>query len=219
MMKRILSFLLLVMLQFSALPQNSSVRIALMKYGGGGDWYCDPTALPNLIEFCNREIGTNIFPEHAVADIGSQEIFNYPFIHMTGHGNIVFTDMEAGNLRRYFEAGGFLHIDDDYGFDLFIRREMKKVFPEKEFLELPLSHPIFRQKFSFPNGLPKVHEHDNKPPQAFGLYIENRLVCLYTYESDISDGWEDIEVHNDPETVRQKALQMGANIISFVFGQ
>jgi hypothetical protein len=218
-MKRILSLLLLLVVQLTAIAQNSSVKIALMKYGGGGDWYSDPTALPNLIEFCNREIGTNIFPEHAVADVGSQEIFNYPFIHMTGHGNIVLSDLEAGNLRHYLEAGGFLHIDDDYGFDLFIRREMKKVFPEKEFLELPFSHPVFRQKFSFPNGVPKVHEHDNKPPQAFGLYIGNRLVCLYTYESDISDGWEDIEVHNDPETVRQKALQMGANIISFVFGQ
>jgi hypothetical protein len=218
-MKRILSFLLLLMLQVTASPQNSSVKIALMKYGGGGDWYCDPTALPNLIEFCNREIGTNIFPEHAIADIGSQEIFNYPFIHMTGHGNIVISDPEARNLRQYFEAGGFLHIDDDYGFDLFLRREMKKVFPEQEFQELPFSHPIYRQKFSFPNGLPKVHEHDNKPPRAFGLYIGNRLVCLYTYESDISDGWEDIEVHNDPESVRQKALQMGANIISFVFSQ
>jgi hypothetical protein len=218
-MKIKLALLLLVMSQLTAIAQNSSVKIALMKYGGGGDWYCDPTALPNLIEFCNREIGTNIFPEHAVADVGSQEIFNYPFIHMTGHGNIVMSDLEAANLRHYLEAGGFLHIDDDYGFDLFIRREMKKVFPEKEFLELPVSHPIFRQKFSFPNGVPKVHEHDNKPPQAFGLYIGNRLVCLYTYESDISDGWEDIEVHNDPEPVRQKALQMGANIISFVFGQ
>ena len=218
-MKRILSFLLLLILQLSAFPQNSSVKIALMKYGGGGDWYCDPTALPNLIGFCNREIGTNIYPEHAIADVGSQEIFNYPFIHMTGHGNIVFNDIEARNLRQYFEAGGFLHIDDDYGFDLFVRREMRKIFPEQEFQEIPFSHPVFRQKFNFPNGLPKVHEHDNKPPQAFGLYLGNRLVCLYTFECDLSDGWEDIEVHNDPETVRQKALQMGANIISFVFGQ
>jgi hypothetical protein len=205
--------------QLATFSQNSSVRIGLMKYGGGGDWYCDPTALPNLIAFCNREIGTTIYPEHSTVDAGSQEIFNYPFIHMTGHGNIFFNTSEAKNIRDYLESGGFLHIDDDYGFDLFVRREMKKVFPEKEFTELPFDHPVFRQKFIFQEGLPKVHEHDNKPPQAFGLFDGSRLVCLYTYECDLSDGWEDVEVHNDPEPLRQKALQMGANIISFVFGQ
>jgi len=211
-------FLLFLVFSQNALQaQNTSVRIALLKYGGGGDWYCDPTALPNLIGFCNREIGTNIYSEHATVDAGSVEIFNYPFIHMTGHGNVVFSDIEARNLRLYLEAGGFLHIDDDYGMDLFIRREMKKVFPEQEFTELPVSHPLYRQKYNFPDGLPKIHEHDNKPPQAFGLYVENRLVCLYTYESDLSDGWEDIEVHNDPEEIRTQALQMGANLISYVF--
>jgi hypothetical protein len=212
-------FLFLIAIPVSAWSQNTSVRIALAKYGGGGDWYCDPTALPNLIAFCNRELGTNIFPEHSTVDVGSQEIFNFPFVHLTGHGNVVFTDSEVRNLRLYLEAGGFLHIDDDYGLDLFIRREMKKVFPEQEFSELPSSHPIYRQKFTFPDGLPKIHEHDNKPPQAFGLFIGNRLVCLYTYECDLSDGWEDIDVHNDPEEVRQKALKMGANIISYVFKQ
>ncbi len=217
-MKKIL-LILFCLWHFAAFPQKSSVRIGLMKYGGGGDWYCDPTALPNLISFCNRVIGTTIAPVHATVDVGSQEIFNYPFIHMTGHGNIFFSEQEAGNLRDYLEAGGFLHIDDDYGFDLFVRREMRKVFPEKEFLEIPTDHPIYRQKFTFPGGLPKIHEHDNKPPQAFGLFAGTRLVCLYTYECDLSDGWEDVEVHNNPETARQKALQMGANIISFVFGQ
>ena len=212
-------FLFLIAIPVIVWSQNTSVRIALVKYGGGGDWYCDPTALPNLIVFCNRELGTNIFPEHSTVDVGSQEIFNFPFVHLTGHGNVVFTDSEVRNLRLYLEAGGFLHIDDDYGLDLFIRREMKKVFPEQEFSELPTSHPIYRQKFTFPDGLPKIHEHDNKPPQAFGLFIGNRLVCLYTYESDLSDGWEDIDVHNDPEEVRQKALKMGANIISYVFKQ
>jgi hypothetical protein len=218
-MYRLFTLILAVLLQVSAPAQNSSVKIALMKYGGGGDWYCDPTALPNLIAFCNREIATNIFPEHSTVEVGSQELFNFPFVHMTGHGNIVFTDSEATNLRHYLEAGGFLHIDDDYGFDLFMRREMKKVFPEKDFQELPFSHPLFHQKFPFSDGLPKIHEHDNKPPQAFGLFIGNRLVCLYTFECDLSDGWEDIDVHNDPEPVRQKALRMGANIISFVFKQ
>ena len=211
--------LFFLLFHFFVFSQNSSVRIALLKYGGGGDWYCDPTALPNLIAFCNKEIGTSIFPEHSMVDVGSQEIFNYPFIHMTGHGNVVFTESEARNLRTYLESGGFLHIDDCYGLDLFVRREMKKVFPEKEFTELPFSHPIFRQKFNFPNGLPKIHEHDNKPPQAFGIFIGDRLVCLFTYECDLGCGWEDIEVHNDPEPVRLKALQMGANIISFVFSQ
>lgn len=218
-MRKLLFLILFCIAQVAVFSQNSSVRIGLMKYGGGGDWYCDPTALPNLISFCNRNIGTTINPEHATVDVGSQEIFNYPFIHMTGHGNILFSDTDARNLRDYLEAGGFLHIDDDYGFDLFVRREMKKVFPEKEFMELPFDHPVFRQKFNFPEGLPKVHEHDNKAPQAFGLFAGTRLVCLYTYECDLSDGWEDVEVHNDPEPLRQKALQMGANIISFVFGQ
>jgi hypothetical protein len=199
--------------------QSSTVKIALLKYAGGGDWYADPTALPNLIRFCNRETGTTIFPDYTTVEAGSPDIFNYPFVHMTGHGNVVFSESEARNLRLYMEAGGFLHIDDNYGMDEFVRREMKKVFPEKDFQELPSSFPIFSQRFKFPDGLPKIHEHDNKPPQAFGIFIEDRLVCLYTYESDISDGWEDFEVHRDPEEVRLKALRMGANIIAYVFGQ
>jgi hypothetical protein len=213
-------FLLYILLLPVILPgQNTSVRIALVKYGGGGDWYSDPTALPNLIRFCNQELKTNIHPEPATVDVGSQDIFNYPFVHLTGHGNVVFSDNDARNLRLYLEAGGFLHIDDNYGLDPYIRREMKKVFPEKDFVELPQTYPIFQQKFSFPNGLPKIHEHDNKPPQAFGIFIKERLVCLYTYETDLGDGWEDPEVHNNPEDIRLKALQMGANIISYVFQQ
>ena len=199
--------------------QNSSVRIGLVKYAGGGDWYCDPTALPNLITFCNRELNADIYPEYTTVEVGSADIFNFPYVHLTGHGNVIFSDSDARNLRQYLEAGGFLHIDDDYGIDTYIRREMKKVFPERDFQELPFSHPVFHQKFSFPEGLPKIHEHDNKPPQAFGIFIDNRLVCLYSYESDLSDGWEDKDVHKDPEEVRLKALRMGANIISFVFNQ
>lgn len=199
--------------------QNTSVKIALAKYGGGGDWYSNPTSLPNLIRFCNSELRSNIHPDPATVEVGSQEIFNYPFVHMTGHGNVVFSSSDARNLRLYLESGGFLHIDDNYGIDAFIRREMKKVFPERDFVELPNNFPIFSQKYNFPDGLPKIHEHDNKPPQAFGLFIDDRLVCLYTYEADLGDGWEDAEVHKDPEEVRQKALQMGANIISYVFGQ
>jgi hypothetical protein len=199
--------------------QSQVTRIALLKYGGGGDWYADPTALPNLISFCNSQMNTNIHPEPSTVEAGSAEIFNFPFVHLTGHGNIVFSEQEAINLRTYLEAGGFLHADDNYGLDPFFRREMKKVFPDKELIELPASHPIFHQKYSFTDGLPKIHEHDNKPPQAFGIFIDDRLVCLYTYESDISDGWEDEAVHNNPPGLREIALKMGANIISFVFSQ
>lgn len=202
-----------------ASAQNTSVKIALIKYGGGGDWYSDPTALHNLIRFCNSNLRTNIFPEPSNVEVGNRDLFNYPFTHLTGHGNVVFSMSEANNLRTYLEAGGFLHIDDNYGLDEFIRREMKKVFPGKDFIELPPSHPIFHQKYDFPEGLPKIHEHDGKPPQAFGLFSGNRLVCLYTYESDLGDGWEDPEVHNDPDELRQKALKMGANIINFAFNQ
>ncbi len=210
---------MLLLLPVASPAQNTSVKIALAKYGGGGDWYSNPTSLPNLIRFCNSELRSNIHPEPATVEVGSQEIFNYPFVHMTGHGNVVFSSSDARNLRLYLESGGFLHIDDNYGIDTYIRREMKKVFPEREFVELPNNFPIFSQKFNFPDGLPKIHEHDNKPPQAFGIFIDDRLVCLYTYEADLGDGWEDAEVHKDPEEVRRKALQMGANIISYVFGQ
>ncbi len=216
---RYILFLLLTAFFLAGNSQNTSVKIALAKYSGGGDWYSDPTALPNLIEFCNRNLKTNINPEPSTIEVGSPEIFNFPYIELTGHGNIVFSETDAINLRVYMEGGGFLHADDNYGMDEYFRREMKKVFPEKEFVELPPSHPIFHEKYNFPNGLPKIHEHDNKPPQAFGIFIEDRLVCLYTYECDLGDGWEDPDVHNDPEELRQKALQMGANIISFVFNQ
>ena len=192
-------------------------QIALLKYRGGGDWYANPTALPNLIRFCNQNLQTSLNPEYATVEVGSPDIFNYPFIHMTGHGNVVFSDEEAANLRRYLMAGGFLHIDDNYGLRQFVFPQMKMVFPELEFVELPFNHPLFHQKYKFPGGLPKIHEHDNKPPQAFALIWEGRMVCLFTYESDLGDGWEDFEVHKDSEAVRTKALQMGANIIQYVF--
>ena len=212
---------LLILLLFSTVSfaQNSSVKIALLKYNGGGDWYSDPTALPNLIEYCNKNLNTNINPEPSTIEVGSPEIFNFPYVELTGHGNIIFSENEAMNLRNYLEAGGFLHADDNYGMDEYFRREMKKVFPEKEFVELPPSHPIFHQKYNFENGIPKIHEHDGKPPKAFGIFIEDRLVCLYTYETDLGDGWEDEDVHNDPQDLREKALKMGANIISFIFNQ
>lgn len=212
----ILFFLLIGTAVFA---QNQGVRIALLKYNGGGDWYSDPTALPNLIKFCNENIHTDIYPEPSTIEIGSSEIFNFPFVYTTGHGNIVLSKSDAQNLRLYLEAGGFFHVDDNYGIDKYFRREMKKVFPNKEFVELPPSHPIFHQKYDFNEGLPKIHEHDGKRPQAFGIFIDKRLVCLYTYECDLGDGWEDYEVHKDPPELHEKALKMGANIISFVFKQ
>ncbi len=218
-MKIITTIYIILGASFGLYSQDSSVKIALLKYNGGGDWYADPTALPNLIEFCNQNLHTNIYVEPSTIEIGSSEILNYPFVHLTGHGNIIFSDNDVRNLKRYLLAGGFLHVDDNYGLDEYFRREMKKLFPGNEFIELPPSHEIFHQKYEFPNGLPKIHEHDNKQAQAFGLFVDGRMVCLYTYESDLGDGWEDPEVHSDPEETRQKALQMGANIISFVFNQ
>ena len=195
-------------------------QLAVLKYNGGGDWYANlETSLPNLIRFCNTQLKMNINPEQAIVEAGSQEIFNYPFVHMTGHGNVIFNMQEAENLRNYLMAGGFLHISDNYGMDQFVRLQMKKVFPEIDFVELPFNHPIYHQKFDFPNGLPKIHEHDNKPPKGFGLIYEGRLVCFYDYECDLGDGWESREVHNNSEETRQKALKMGANILSYAFTQ
>lgn len=205
--------ILLISLTFS---QIFAQQIALVKYRGGGDWYANPTSLPNLVKFCNKELGMSL-GEPATVDVGSREIFNYPFIHITGHGNIVFSDEEAFNLRTYLLSGGFLHIDDNYGLDKFIRPQMKKVFPELEFVELPNNHSIYHQKYDFPNGIPKIHEHDNKPPQGFGLIYEGRLVCFYSYETDLGDGWEDYAVHLNSEETRIKALRMGANMIQYVF--
>ncbi len=197
--------------------QQTVLKIAKLKYGGGGDWYANKTSLPNLIRFCNSNLKMSLATEEDIVETGSREIFNYPFVHMTGHGNVVFSQTEAQNLRSYLISGGFLHIDDNYGMDKFIRLELKKVFPELELTELPFTHPIYQQKFKFPNGLPKVHEHDGKPPKGYGLFHEGKLVLFYTHECDLGNGWEDQIIYNDPEEVRQKALQMGANIISYVF--
>ncbi len=204
---------------FIPTPDNN-VKIGLLKYSGGGDWYSNrETSLPNLIRFCNRELDTNIDPQQVIVDVGSIELFNLPFVHMTGHGNVVFSDEEARNVRKYLESGGFLHIDDNYGMDQYVRTAIKQVFPNKEFVEIPFSHPIYHQAFDFNNGLPKVHEHDGAASKGYGIFIEDRLVCFYSFESDLGDGWEDPEVHNDPEQVRRKALQMGANLIQFAFDQ
>jgi hypothetical protein len=194
-----------------------SQEIALLKYSGGGDWYANPTSLPNLIKFCNSNINTRIKAKPATVVPSSPELFSYPFVHMTGHGNVVFSDADVSNLRNYLTSGGFLHIDDNFGMDQYIRKEIKKIFPNTNLVEIPTNHPIFQKPFLFANGLPKIHEHDGTAPQAFGIFIENRLVLLYTFECDLGDGWEDAEVHNDPATVREKALKMGANIMNYIF--
>lgn len=192
-------------------------EIALVKYNGGGDWYANPTSLPNLIQFCNTNIGTIIKPKPATVSPGSSDIFSYPYVHMTGHGNVVFNDAEISNLKKYLQSGGFLHIDDNYGMDQYIRKEIKKIFPNNSLVEIPATHAIFQKPFLFSNGLPKIHEHEGKRPQAFGIFIDSKLVLLYTFECDLGDGWEDPEVHNDPAGVREKALKMGANIINYIF--
>ena len=209
--------ILTVIFSWSSFAQNSSYKIGLLKYKGGGDWYANPTALSNLISYCNQELGTNIDPVYDEVSVSDQSIYNYPLVHLTGHGNIVLTSQEAKNLRNYLIAGGFLHISDNYGLDPFIRKEIKKVFPEIDFVELPYDHPIYHQKFDFKDGLPKIHQHDEKPPVGLGLIFKGRLVCFYDYECDLGDGWEDQEVHNDSDEARTKALQMGANIIAYSF--
>ena len=213
MLVRIIFF---VFIPFFVFSQNT-YSLAVLKYNGGGDWYANPTALPNLIEFTNKNIGTNIKKNPEIVDVGSLDLYNFPFIHMTGHGNVIFNDDEANNLRKYLLAGGFLHVDDNYGMDEFFRRELKKVFPNKELVKINFNHNIFNQSYNFPNGLPKIHVHDAKPAEALGIFDNGRLICLYTYESDLSDGWEDPEVHNDSYETRLKALKMGSNIIEYVF--
>lgn len=207
--------ILLMVFFISALP-GLSQEVAVLKYEGGGDWYANPTGLPNLIRFCNENLNTRISEKPATVEVQSRELFDYPIVFMTGHGNVFFSEKSAENLRTYLLAGGFLHVSDNYGLDPYLRKEMKKVFPDLDFQEIPVDHPIYKQTYSF-DGLPKIHEHDAQPPQGFGLFYEGRLLCFYDYESDLSDGWEDEAIHNDPPEVRIKALQMGSNIIEYAF--
>lgn len=218
-MKKRLAFLLIFsFFAMSAGMPEPTVKLGLLKYNGGGDWYANlETSLRNLIVFCNSNLNTTISPEQGVVEVGSPELFNYPFVHMTGHGNVVFSQQEAQNLRNYLIGGGFLHISDNYGMDKFIRPQLKKVFPELELVELPFNHPLYHQKFEFPNGLPKIHEHEGGYPQGLGLIYDGRLVCFYDFECDLGDGWEDFEVHKDSPETRQKALRMGANLVEYAF--
>ncbi len=219
-LKRLISVIAgLACFVFSTSFSPPGYEIALLKYSGGGDWYANPTSLPNLVKFANRVLGTNISEDVPTVDVGSPELMNYPFVHMTGHGNVVFSQQEIQNLRQYLMGGGFLHIDDNYGMDKFIRPQLKRLFPELDLVELPFNHPIYHQKFEFPYGLPKIHEHDGLPPQGFGLIWKGRLVLFYSYECDLGDGWEDPEVHKDSEAIRTKALQMGANLLQYVFNE
>ena len=207
--------ILFIFITTSFIGQSHSFKIGILKYNGGGDWYANPTALKNLIQFCNTNLNTNIDPMYDEIEVGNLSIFQYPWVHLTGHGNVVFSPKEANNLRNYLISGGFLHISDNYGLDPFIRKEMKKVFPEIDFVELPLNHEIYETPYAFKNGLPKIHEHDDNSPLGLGLIYEGRLVCFYDFECDLGDGWEDEEVHDDSEEIRTKALKMGANILSY----
>ena len=197
---------------------SPTFEFAVMQYNGGGDWYSNPTSMPNLVRFCNENIGMNISEEVPYVGVGSADLSMYPFVHMTGHGNVVLSSSEARNLREYLSAGGFLHISDNYGMDKYIRQEFKKVFPELEWVEIPFDHPVYHQKYNFKQGLPKIHEHDDHPPRGFGIFFEGRLVCFYDHECDLGDGWEDYQVHRDPEEIRLLALQMGANLVQYALG-
>jgi len=192
-------------------------QIATLEYGGGGDWYANPTAVPNLITFCNENIHTKINKKPTSVKSASIDVYKYPILFITGHGNIFLDENSVENLRDYMTSGGFVHLSDNYGLDQYARREFKKVFPELEFKEVPYTHPIYHQTYDFNEGVPKIHEHDGKAPKGYGLFYEGALVCFYDYESDLSDGWESQAVHNDPPAIRLKALQMGANIIQYAF--
>ena len=207
--------LLFSMLLFAQDFQYGEFTIAQIHYDGGGDWYANPSALPNLLQFIAEHTKINLNMKPAKVRLDENDIFNYPYIYITGHGNIKFSDTEVKNLRLFFDSGGFLHADDNYGMDKSFRREIAKIFPNEEWIELPFEHEIYHQTFSFPSGLPKIHEHDNKPPQGFGIFRNGRLVIFYTYECDLGDGWEDPHVHKDPEHLRRKALQMGTNIVVY----
>ena len=211
-----LIFLIFALYLWQLEAQN--LRIAKIKYQGGGDWYANKTALPNLISFCNKNLNTSIQAEDDIVEVGSTELYLYPYVYLTGHGNVLFSDEDALNLRKYLLAGGFLHIDDNYGLDPFIQLEMKKVFPDKELVEIPFDHPIYHTVYDFENGLPKIHEHDGLPAQGFGILHKGRIICFYSYESDLGNGWEDQNIYNDPEEIRLKALEMGSNLIAYSFG-
>ena len=214
-MRLIAFFIVFISGALFAQENSGGYQIAVLKYSGGGDYYANPTSLPNLVKYANKQVNAAIQLETPYVEVGSTQLFNYPFVHMTGHGNVVFSANDIQNLRNYLLGGGFLHIDDNYGMNEFIRLELQKAFPEKKLVELPYNHELFSYPFAFPAGLPKIHEHDDKPAQAFALFDEGRMMLLYTHETDLGDGWEDAAVHNNPEATREKALKMGVNILYY----
>jgi hypothetical protein len=217
MKKTISIFCLIIFFLSNSFTTNPPLKLGLLKYSGGGDWYANPTSLPNLATFVKENLKINVDADNAVVEVGSTELFNYAFVHTTGHGNITLSDADAKNMRTWLIAGGFWHIDDNYGMDPFVRPSLKKVFPELELIELPFNHPIYHQKYNFNNGPPKIHEHDNKPPKGYGLIYKGRVVVFYSYECDLGDGWEDLSVHHDTHEKHLAALQMGANLIQYAF--
>ncbi|WP_420460177.1 DUF4159 domain-containing protein [Neolewinella sp.] len=218
-MRFLVLLLTLALTSSVATPTTDQLRLGLLKYNGGGDWYANPTALPNLARFCNQALGTQLDPDYGTVEVGSAELYDYPWVHMTGHGNVVFSSAEAENLRNYLIGGGFLHIDDNYGMDPYVRVALEQVFPESPLVELPFDHPIYHQTYEFRNGLPKIHEHDGDPAQGYGILWEDRLVVFYSVSCDLGDGWEDQAVHNDTPEIRAAALQMGANLVQYAFQQ
>jgi hypothetical protein len=216
-----LSFLPLAAAQTDELDPESAFRftIARVQYDGGGDWYSDPSSLPNLLRFVARETGIEVTATERRVRLTDEDLFAYPYLYLTGHGNISLAPEEIVRLRQHLEAGGFLHADDNYGMDESFRREIARVFPMKSFVEIPASHPLFSCHFEFPQGLPKIHEHDGGRPQALGLFEKDRLILLYTFESDLGDGWEDPHVHGDPDEKRRAALEMGTNIVVWALVQ
>lgn len=214
-MKRIVYILILLPLIISA-QDNSGFQIARLKYSGGSDWYNDPSAEINLLKFVAEKTNIDTNPQYTFVDMNSDDIFDYPFLFLTGHGNIVFSESDAERLKKYIERGGFLYVDDDYGLDKAFRREIKKVFPDNDLVELPFNYGLYNCLYKFQYGPPKTHEHDNKPPQGFGIFINGRLGVYYTYESNPSDGWTDADVHNDSFETREEALKFGANLVVWV---
>ena len=213
-----MKFILLLII-FTTNLFSQFFTIARIQYGGGGDWYSDPSSLPNLLAFVNSNTPIKTMQKEIKIKLTDNNANHYPYYYLTGHGNIKFTNNEIISLREILSNGGFLHADDNYGMDKSFRREIKKIFPNKELIELPHNHPIFNSYYKLTNGLPKIHEHDNKPPQALGIFNNDKLIVLYTYESDLGDGWEDSSVHNCPEELRENALKMGVNIIYYALTQ
>ncbi len=219
MIRRALPLVLSTMLLAGAAPPSAPVMtIGRLHYEGGGDWYANPSSLPNLLTAIRTRTGLHVAAEEKVVSLADDELWNVPYIYMTGHGNVRWSDRDLATLRRYLLQGGFLHADDNYGMDVSIRRELGRLFPDIPLVEVPLDHPIYHVVFDFPKGIPKIHQHDGKPAQGFGIFLDGRLAVYYSYQSDLGDGWEDFEVHRDPPEKHEAALRMGVNLFAYAVG-